>query len=102
MRRQIRWNFSRPATQSFSVPLFSQELRFLLEAGLGLIEIIDLLERKYRHEASRKVFYVVPRFSRVYEDLGHDLPWMSQLLMHWKNLLATMLGGWPLECCLRL
>jgi general secretion pathway protein F len=27
--------------------------------------------------------YVVPRFSQVYEDIGGDLPWMSQLLMEW-------------------
>lgn len=27
--------------------------------------------------------YVVPRFSRIYADVGHDLPMMSRLLMHW-------------------
>lgn len=27
--------------------------------------------------------YVVPRFSRIYEDAGRDLPLMSRLLMHW-------------------
>jgi len=27
--------------------------------------------------------YVVPRFSAIYEDLGRDLPWASQMLMKW-------------------
>lgn len=27
--------------------------------------------------------YVVPRFSRIYADVGRDLPLMSRLLMHW-------------------
>ncbi|MGX9773215.1 type II secretion system F family protein [Janthinobacterium aestuarii] len=178
VRRQMRWNFSRRAAQSFSVPLFSQELLSLLEAGLSLIEIIDLLERKSRHESAKKVLrtlfaalhqgysfsraleelpevfsplyvatirtseqtgdlieslrryltyhqqlnivrdkivaasvypallitvgalvvlfllgYVVPRFSRVYEDLGRDLPWMSQLLMHWGKFVGDY-GLW--------
>ncbi|MGE5757374.1 MAG: type II secretion system F family protein [Sideroxydans sp.] len=26
---------------------------------------------------------VVPRFSHIYEDLGSDLPFMSQVMMHW-------------------
>lgn len=31
--------------------------------------------------------YVVPRFSRIYEDFGKDLPWMSKLLMQWGALV---------------
>lgn len=31
--------------------------------------------------------YVVPRFSRIYEDFGKDLPWMSKLLMQWGSLV---------------
>lgn len=31
--------------------------------------------------------FVVPRFSRIYEDLGGDLPLMSQWLMQWGNFL---------------
>lgn len=31
--------------------------------------------------------YVVPRFSRIYEDFGRDLPWMSKLLMQWGGLV---------------
>lgn len=38
------------------------------------------------------MFYVVPRFSQIYEDVGGQLPWMSQLLMHWGRLLAAHLG----------
>jgi general secretion pathway protein F len=31
--------------------------------------------------------YVVPRFSQVYEDMGNNLPWMSQVLLHWGKLI---------------
>jgi len=31
--------------------------------------------------------YVVPRFSQVYDDVGRELPWLSQLLLHWGRLL---------------
>lgn len=27
--------------------------------------------------------YVIPRFSRVYEEMGDDIPMMSRLLMQW-------------------
>lgn len=41
--------------------------------------------------------YVVPRFSRIYADIGSDLPLMSQLLMRWGQLLeshgAAILAG---------
>lgn len=33
--------------------------------------------------------YVVPRFSRVYEEFGSDLPFMSKLLMRWGGLVNT-------------
>lgn len=33
------------------------------------------------------LLYVVPRFSRVYEEVGGDLPLMSQILMEWGKLL---------------
>jgi len=35
------------------------------------------------------MFYVVPRFSRVYEDLGSELPFFSRMLMQWGQLLET-------------
>ncbi len=41
--------------------------------------------------------YVVPKFSHVYEDMGGELPLLSQLLMRWGKLLeahgATVLAG---------
>lgn len=41
--------------------------------------------------------YVVPKFSSIYEDMGGDLPWMSQLLISWGKLLeahgSVMLAG---------
>lgn len=33
------------------------------------------------------LLYVVPKFSRLYEDVGGDLPLMSQLLLQWGKLL---------------
>lgn len=35
------------------------------------------------------MLYVVPRFSRIYEDLGTDLPFFSRVLMQWGQLLET-------------
>jgi len=31
--------------------------------------------------------YVVPRFAGVYEEVGHDLPWLSRLLIEWGKLI---------------
>ena len=33
--------------------------------------------------------YVVPRFSRIYEDLGGNLPFLSQMLLKWGKLLQA-------------
>jgi len=33
--------------------------------------------------------YVVPKFSLVYEGMGHKLPWLSRLLMLWGRFLAA-------------
>ncbi|HEX4943728.1 MAG TPA: type II secretion system F family protein, partial [Usitatibacteraceae bacterium] len=35
------------------------------------------------------MFYVVPRFSRIYEDIGGNLPFLSQILMKWGQLLSN-------------
>jgi general secretion pathway protein F len=48
---------------------------FLLGAG-GLVTLFLML-------------YVVPKFSLIYQDLGHDLPFFSRLLMSWGQLLAN-------------
>ncbi len=177
-RRQWSWSVRLGSRQRFSVALFSQELLALLEAGLSLVETLDILARKSRHAESKKIIatlaghlreglsfskaldavpgvfpvlyigtvrsaehtgdledalrrylaydqqlnlvrdkivaasvypalliaagmlvilfllgYVVPRFSRVYEDLGGNLPWMSQMLMHWGQFFS-MYAGW--------
>lgn len=43
------------------------------------------------------MFYVVPRFSRVYADIHGDLPFFSQLLMEWGQFAAAhaavLIGG---------
>lgn len=33
--------------------------------------------------------YVVPKFSVVYEEVSHNLPWLSRLLMMWGKFLAA-------------
>lgn len=33
------------------------------------------------------MLYVVPKFSRIYEDIGTDLPFFSRMLMNWGQLL---------------
>jgi len=35
------------------------------------------------------MLYVVPRFARIYDDFGHDLPFMSRLLMAWGDLIQA-------------
>ena len=35
------------------------------------------------------MFYVVPRFSRVYEDIGSELPFFSRMLMQWGRMLEV-------------
>lgn len=43
------------------------------------------------------MFYVVPRFSRVYEDIRGDIPFFSQLLLAWGQFVSAhatvVLGG---------
>ena len=34
------------------------------------------------------MFYVVPRFSQIYEDIGGELPFLSRALMQWGQLLS--------------
>ena len=48
---------------------------FLLGAG-GLVTLFLML-------------YVVPKFSVIYQDLGHDLPFFSRILMQWGQLLGS-------------
>ena len=33
--------------------------------------------------------YVVPRFSAVYEDMGNNLPWLSQVLLQWGRFIQA-------------
>lgn len=54
---------SRPNAK-FSVPLFSQELLALLEAGLNLVEAIDILSRKSRLPETVKTLETLARHLR--------------------------------------
>jgi general secretion pathway protein F len=168
---------ARPRT-AFSVEIFGQELVSLLDAGLSLVEAIDLLADKehsrsgaavvatlrdalarglsfadalqrqpaafaplfvasvraaersgdvreavsrfldYRAQVDRvrrkviaasvypllllavgalvagfMLVWVVPRFSRLYDELGSDLPWLTRMLMQWGDLLRTHAGA---------
>lgn len=38
------------------------------------------------------MFYVVPRFSRVYEDIHGEIPFFSRLLLEWGHLVAEHAG----------
>jgi len=38
--------------------------------------------------------YVVPRFSRIYEDIGGNLPWLTRVLMAWGGFVEKR--GWLL------
>ncbi|MDD2987529.1 MAG: type II secretion system F family protein [Zoogloea sp.] len=42
------------------------------------------------------LLFVVPRFAQVFESVGGELPWMSQLLLQWGQLMqahAPLVGG---------
>ncbi|MFZ2268596.1 MAG: type II secretion system F family protein [Azonexus sp.] len=54
----------------------------LLLAGVGSLVIIFLLS------------YVVPRFSRIFEDMGGEIPFTSRLLISWGNLVHD--HGWTM------
>ncbi|MES2356531.1 MAG: type II secretion system F family protein [Pseudomonadota bacterium] len=182
-QKQIAWSLRMGPRQRFSVALFSQELLALLEAGLSLVEAVDILSRKSGQAQTKKILealgrhlreglsfsraletvpgafpllyvatirtsehtgdltealrrylvyhqqlnlvrdkvvaasiypalligvgmlvilflmgYVVPRFSRVYEDLGNNLPWLSRLLMHWGQFVGEY-AGWIMTSC---
>ena len=57
---------------------------FLLALGAGVISFL--------------LFYVVPRFSTVYESIRGDLPWAATLLLAWGRLARD--HGGPLLVCL--
>lgn len=46
--------------------------------------------------------YVVPRFSKVYEDLGNGLPLLTRLLMSWGQFFEAYRGGVILAALLAL
>ena len=48
----------------------------LLLAAVGLLVMLFLM------------VYVVPRFSRIYADMGSNLPFMSRLLMQWGQFMS--------------
>jgi len=52
----------------------------LVLIGVGLLVMLFLLG------------YVVPRFAQIYDEVGRDLPWLSQLLLYWGRLLNAY-GG---------
>lgn len=172
-KAKASWS-GRGSRYRFPLTLFSQELLSLLGAGLSLLESLDTLAEKEKHDLARKVYgqlirllregrplshamqqfpdvfpslyvatvqasektgdltealvrylayqrqidivrkrivsaaiypvllmvvgslvivflmaYVVPKFSRVYEDMGDNLPWMSRVLMQWGRLIEA-------------
>jgi general secretion pathway protein F len=55
--------------------LISASIYPVLLMGVGLLVTLFLMG------------YVVPKFSRIYEDIGHDIPFLSRLLVHWGRLV---------------
>ena len=45
------------------------------------------------------LFYVMPRFSRVFEGMSGELPWSARAMVSWSQLLGGQ-GGWVLACLL--
>jgi general secretion pathway protein F len=43
--------------------------------------------------------YVVPRFSRIYEDIGGNLPWLTRLLMGWGGFVEKRGGALLVALC---
>lgn len=57
----------------------------VLLMGVGLLVLLFLL------------FYVMPRFARVFEGMSGDLPWSARMMVQWARLLhAHALAGWLL------
>jgi general secretion pathway protein F len=44
--------------------------------------------------------YVVPRFARIFEDLGGNVPWMSRLLISWGRIVSDHGSAILLACFL--
>lgn len=61
--------------------LISASIYPALLIGAGSLIIVFLL------------VFVVPRFSRIYEDLHGELPWASRMMLEWGQL-AENYGGW--------
>ena len=52
---------SRFSGARFAVPLFAQELLALLDAGMGLVESIDILARKAKQDDARHILHELQR-----------------------------------------
>ncbi|MBI4998700.1 MAG: type II secretion system F family protein [Rhodocyclales bacterium] len=72
LRRFIAYQTQLDALRS---KLVSAAIYPLLLIGVGGLVIIFLLG------------FVVPRFAHIYEDMGGELPWLSQLLIEWGGLI---------------
>lgn len=75
----FKWSLTR--REKFSAPLFGQQLLALLDAGLGIVESIDLLHSKARPGVSRTILGELHRrlsegstFSRALEALAASFP----------------------------
>lgn len=72
---------SRFSGTGFAVPLFCQELLALLDAGMGLVESIDILARKAKQDEARHILRELQRlvgegrsFSRALEGVPEAFP----------------------------
>jgi general secretion pathway protein F len=67
--------------------LISTSIYPLLLMGVGALVLLFLL------------FYVMPRFARVFEGMGGELPWSARAMVTWSQLLREH-AAWLLTCML--
>ncbi|HEY0974635.1 MAG TPA: type II secretion system F family protein [Solimonas sp.] len=71
----------------FSASLFSQELLALLDAGLGLIEALDILSRKAREGEARRVT------SQLFKDVREGLSFSRSLEQQARHFSSLYIAG---------
>ncbi|WP_017454506.1 type II secretion system F family protein [Herbaspirillum rubrisubalbicans] len=75
-RRALGPSFNSASRSKFSVALFSQEMLALLQAGLSLVETIDILARKSKDAASRRILNTLEQHLREGQSFSRALQLM--------------------------
>lgn len=75
-RRALGPSFNSATRSKFSVALFSQEMLALLQAGLSLVETIDILAHKSKDAASRRILITLEQHLREGQSFSRALQLM--------------------------